>query len=556
MGTIRVEFLLATAILAGSMAVVPVVAPNKCSFASEATPSSSEQYEPTHGDMMIKGVAGDASVLLPILAVDVPSMEVTDLIFNGLLKYDKDINLTGDLAEKWEISEDRLRIRFHLRKGVRWHDGKPFTARDVGYTHRAYVDPKTPTAFASAFLKIKELRILDDYTLEVIYDKPYAPTLDSWVRNKILPAHLLEGKDISHSALKRHPIGTGRYKLKSWQTGDRMVLDANPDYFLGQPYISRVVNRVIPDQATMFLELQANGADMMELTPLQFTRQTNTTWFKQNFNKYRQCEFGYVYLGYNLNDWKFKDKKVRQALTMSIDRENIVKGALLSLGQVAHSPYKPDEFWYNSRVRKWPYDPETARKMLKEAGWSDTNGDGILDQNGKPFEFTIITNQGNEARKNAAVMIQRNLKNQGIKVHIRIIEWAAFLKEFLEKRNFEVYLCGWVSEKDPDGIDQWHSSKTGPNQFNHVGYSNPRVDRMLELGVSTYDRDERKKYYDEFQEILSEDQPVTFLWVIERLFAVHSRFRGIQPGPVGLDYNFEKWYVPKLLQKRHGGLTP
>jgi peptide/nickel transport system substrate-binding protein len=515
----------------------------------ETRPASALQSAPAAGDMIVIGSIGDASVLLPILAQDTASTGVTDLIYNGLLKYDKNIRLVGDLAESWEVSGDNLRIRFFLRKGVRWHDGTPFTARDVEYTYRAHVDPKTPTPHASRFMKIKELLVRDDHTVDVIYDEPFAPAPDSWVINKILPRHLLEGTEITGSPLKRSPVGTGPYKFKEWQTGEKIVLDANPDYFDGPPYISRVVFRIIPDQATLFLHLKSGGIDAMPLTELQCTRQTETPWFRENFKKYRYTDFGYVYLGYNLEDWKFKDRKVRQALTMAIDREAIIKCALLGMSKVAHAPYKPDTYWYNDKVIKWPYDPQKATRMLAEAGWKDTDGDGILDKNGKPFEFTIITNQGNEARKNAATIIQSNLKKVGIRVNVRVLEWAAFLKDFLQKRNFEVYLCGWISTFDPDEIDRWHSSKTGEHQFNHISYRNPEVDRLLLAATSTHDPKIRKEYYDKFQDILAEDQPITFLWVIERIRAVHSRFHGIDPGPVGMDYNLEKWYVPKDLQK-------
>jgi peptide/nickel transport system substrate-binding protein len=367
---------------------------------------------------------------------------LTNLIFNGLLKYDREVNLSGDLAEKWEASEDQLTIRFHLRRNVRWHDGKPCTGRDVEYTYKLYVDPATPTPYADTFMRIKKLRLLDDYTVDVTYEAPYAPALDSWVYNKILPRHLLEGTDVTASPLKREPVGTGPYRFKEWQTGEKIVLESNPDYFEGRPYLSRIVMRIIPDQATMFLELEAGDLDHARLSSLQFARQTDTAWFKKTFKKYRHSDFGYVYLGYNLQDWKFKDKRVRQALTTAVDRETIVKCVNLGFAQVAYTPYKPDCFWHNSNVKKWPYDPERAKKMLAEAGWEDTDGDGILDKDGRPFEFTIITNQGNVERKNACTMIQCYLKKVGIRVQIRVLEWAAFLKHFLDKRNFEAYLCG------------------------------------------------------------------------------------------------------------------
>jgi len=516
---------------------------------SQADRSAKEkQYKPAYGDMIIRGTIGDASVLLPVLASDSASGAINDLIYNGLVKYDKDINLVGDLAEKWEISEDKLTIRFSLRKDVKWQDGKPFTSEDVEFTYNVYTDPKTPTAYSGDFLRIKELRKLDEHTVAVTYKRPYAPALGSWAAG-MLPRHLLEGTEITESPLKRKPVGTGPYRFKEWKTGEKIVVDENPDYFDGRPYISRVLTRIIPDPATMFLELKAGRIDQMGLTPLQYRRQTETKRFKADFRKYKYLSFGYTYLGYNLLDWKFKDKKVRQALTTAINRESVVEGVLLGLGRVAFTPFKPDTYWFNPNVKKFAYDPEKAKKMLAEAGWKDTDGDGILDKDGKPFEFIIITNQGNDMRKNAATIIQRDLKAVGVKVRIRVIEWAAFLKNFINKKKFEACLLGWGIGIDPNQLDIWDSRKTGEHQLNFISYKNEEVDKLLERGVSTYDRKERKKYYDKFQEIIAEDQPYTFLYVSLALPIINSRFHGIKPAPVGIGYNFEKWYVPKPLQK-------
>ncbi|MCX5872326.1 MAG: ABC transporter substrate-binding protein, partial [Deltaproteobacteria bacterium] len=193
-------------------------------------PASAGDSKPDYGDMLIRGSIGDASVLLPVLASDSASGDINSLIYNGLVKYDKDINLIGELAERWDISEDKLRIRFFLRKDVKWHDGKPFTAKDVEYTYKVYVDPKTPTAYSTDFLKVKELRVIDDYTVEMVYEKPYAPALGSWGQG-ILPSHLLENVDITESPLKRHPIGTGPYKFKDWVKEKKITVDSFHDYF-------------------------------------------------------------------------------------------------------------------------------------------------------------------------------------------------------------------------------------------------------------------------------------------------------------------------------------
>ena len=519
--------------------------------ANEQSNSGSQEkaYKPAaYGDIIVRGDIGDASNLIPILASDSASHSIAGLIYNGLVKYDKDMNIVGDLAESWDISDDGLVITFHLRKGVKWHDGKPFTAKDVLYTYQITVDPKTPTAYAGDFLKVKKAEVLDDYTFRVTYDKPFAPSLISW-SSAVLPRHLLEGQNITKSSLARHPVGTGPYLFKEWLAGQKIVLVSNADYFEGRPYVDGHVTRIIPDMATMFLELRARNIDMMGLTPLQYTRQTENNLFRQSFDKYRYLAFAYTYLGYNLKHPFFADKRVRQAISYAINKEEIISGVLLGLGKPATGPYKPGTWAYNENVKTYSYNPQKARELLRAAGWTKTNNDGFLEKDGRPFTFELVTNQGNETRQKCAEIIQRQLKEVGIDVKIRILEWAAFINDFISKRRFEAVILGWTIPLDPDAYDVWHSSKTAPEELNFISYKNPEVDALLEKARSTFDQKLRKKYYDRFQEILVEDQPYTFLYVPDELVIISKRFRGIEPAPIGLSHNFIKWYVPKDEQK-------
>jgi len=513
-----------------------------------ANSRSSEEMPPAYGDILVRGDIGDASNLLPLLASDSASHGIASMIYNGLVKYDKNMNIVGDLAKSWDISADGLVITFHLRRGVKWHDGYPFTAADVFYTYQVTIDPRTPTAYAGDFLKVKKAEVLDDYTFRVTYDKPFAPALISW-GSAVLPKHLLEGQNITQSPLARQPIGTGPYRFKEWVAGQKIVLVSNPDYFEGRPYLDGRITRIIPDSATMFLELRARNLDMMELTPLQYTRQTETRLFKNHFNKYRYLSFSYTYLGYNLKNPLFIDKRVRQAISYAINKNEIISGVLLGLGKPAHGPYKPGTWAYNERVKVYDYNPKKARELLQAAGWTKVNGEGILEKEGKPFVFEIVTNQGNETRQKCAEIIQRQLKEIGIEVKIRILEWSAFVTDFINKRRFDAVILGWTIPMDPDAYDVWHSSKTAPEELNFVSYNNPEVDALLEKGRSTFDQKLRKKYYDRFQEILAEDQPYTFLYVPDALVIMDKRFRGIEPAPIGLEHNFIKWYVPRGEQK-------
>lgn len=511
-------------------------------------PAEGESARPAYGDTLIEASIGEPSNLLPVLASDSASSDINGLVYSGMVRYDKNFVLEGDLAESWDISADGRTITFHLRDGVTWHDGQPLTSADVLFTYQLYVDPNTPTSYAEAYRQVTSATAPDPLTFVVSYEKPYAPALASW-GVAILPKHLLEGVEITKSPLSRQPVGTGPYLFKEWKSGEKIVLEANPNYYEGRPYIKRVVYRVIPDQSTQFLELQSGGLDYMGLTPIQYSTQTDTIAFKRHFNKYRYLSFSYTYLGYNLERPLFRDRRVRQALTHAINKQEIIDGVLLGLGQPATGPYKPDTWVYQQDVKRYPYDPERARALLAEAGWSDSDGDGILDKHGTPFSFTIVTNQGNDLRAKTGEIIQRRFREIGVEVKLRVIEWASFLKEFINPGNFDATILGWSTGPEPDQYNIWHSSKTGPRELNFVKFKNREVDEQLELGRRTFVQAERKQHYGRIQEILAEEQPYTFLYVGESLPAVAKRFRGIEPAPAGITHNFIRWYVPESEQK-------
>ncbi|MBU2541399.1 MAG: peptide-binding protein [Candidatus Omnitrophica bacterium] len=509
--------------------------------------TSAQEVKDT-GDTIVVGSIGDARSLIPILASDSASGDIVGLVFNGLIKYDKDINLIGDLAESWQIAEGGLVIIFKLRKNVRWHDGTPFSARDVEFTFRKLIDPDVKTPYSGDFQKVKAIEVIDEYTLKVTYKEPFSPGLSSWGMG-IMPKHILENEDFNNTSFSRNPIGTGPYKFKFWKTQEKIVLEANEAYFQSRPFIDRYIYRIIPDQATLFLEAQVEGVDLSGLTPFQYKRQTDTAFFKNTFNKYRLPSFGFTYLGFNLKNPLFKDKKVRQALDYALDKNEIIKGVLLGLGRVCTGPFVPDSWAYNQDISVRDFNQDKARHLLKGAGWQDTDRDGWLDREGKRFEFTIITNQGNEQRKAVAEIIQKRLADIGIKVKIKIIEWSAFISEFIDKRKFDAVLLGWSLSRDPDNYDIWHSSKTREGEFNFISYNNKKVDDLLVKGRRTFNQAERARLYKEIHEIIYEDAPYIFLYVPDSLPIVHKRFKGIKPEPLGIGYNFIKWWVPDSEQK-------
>jgi peptide/nickel transport system substrate-binding protein len=508
------------------------------------TPGSSSAALPVTGDSLVEGTIGEASTLIPLLATDSSSHAVAGQIYNGLVKYDKNLTIVGDLAESFTVSPDGQTIIFHLRHGVTWHDGAPFTSRDVLYTYHVTIDPKTPTAYAEDFKQVKNISAPDAHTIIVTYEAPFAPALASWGMN-ILPAHLLEGQDITKSPLARKPVGTGPYRFKEWVAGQKIVLEANNSYFEGRPYIDKFIYRIIPDTSTMYMEMKAGAIDIMNLTPVQYARQTSSQEFTSRFNKYRYPSSTYLYMGYNLRHPLFGDKRIRQAITAAINKDELIQGVLFGMGQKAHGPIVPGRWAYNPDVNDINYNPKHAADLLAQAGWRTTNSDGILVKDGKPFTFTILTNQGNQQRLMTAQIIQQRLRQVGIDIKIRVVEWAAFLKEFVNKGKFEVVLLAWSISQDPDMYDIWHSSKTKPGELNFIGYNNAEVDRLLIAGRNTFDIAQRRQAYFRIQNILADEQPYTFLYVPDALPVVSSRIRGVEPAPAGIGHNQNRWYVPK-----------
>ena len=525
--------------------------------ADSAVDHATASEKPAYGDTFIEALTGNISGLIPNVLSDSASFEVGSLIYSGLVTRDRDLNVIGELAESWRFSKDCLDLTFHLRRDVRWHDDTPFTAADVVFTYETMINPKTPTAYREDFRAVASVEAVDPYTLRVRYKQPYAKALQSWgiwmLPKHVLEPYVREGRLREAPQNRANPVGTGAYRFKEWKPGEKVVLVANPGYFEGQPHISRVVYRIIPSQATIFLELKAKGVDSAGLTALQFKRQTEYPAFRKAYHKYEYPASAYTYLGFNLRDPRFADRRVRQAFAHAIDKREIIDGVLLGLGREATGPYKPGTWAYNPSVKTYPYDMDKARALLAEAGWTK-NADGVLvNRHGQPFAFELLTNQGNDERKKVAEIVQASLKELGVQVDIRVIEWASFLKEYIKKRRFEAIILGWGIGLDPDQYEIWHSSKTGPDELNHVSYANPEVDALLEQGRQSCREEERKKSYARLQEILAEDQPIIFLYFRDALPVVSSRVRGIVPSPNGILYNFNKWYVPKHLQRYTAG---
>ncbi len=513
---------------------------------------------PAHGDRMVDASIGDASNLIPMIAGDASSHAIAGQLYLSLLKYDRALNLTGQLAESWSISDDQLSITFKLKKGLKWSDGRAFTSSDCAFTLALIQDDHTQSAYKSDYAKVVRFETPDELTFRVFYSEPYSPALSTWSSLAMLPKHVFEHEDIMNTPLSRQPAATiGPYRLADWQGQQSILMRANPDYYDGDVWITERMTRIIPDPATQFLELSAGNIDSMGLTPIQYSRLFEMKpSLKDNYKRYKYLNFVYTYLGFNLTRTPFDDPLVRQALAFAIDRQELVDGVLLGLGEAIATPYKPGTYWVNEKLKPRPYSIEKAKELLFKAGWRDSDGDGVLDKDGKPFKFTILTNNGNKQRADTATIIQHRLKKVGVRVEVRLVEWSAFIENFINKRNFEAVLLGWSLSPDPDQYNIWHSSQTGERQFNFLSYSNPRVDESLIAATRTFDKAERKKLYDIVQEEIYKDVPMVFLYAPYSLPAMHKRIHGIDPAPAGIGHNSEKWFVPESMQKYQVSITP
>ncbi|RJO64055.1 MAG: peptide-binding protein [Candidatus Omnitrophota bacterium] len=510
--------------------------------------AGSEGIAEDRGDAFVVGSISDARTLLPIIASDSASQDVCSMIFNGLVKYDKNLDLVGDLAQSWEVKEGGLVLVFHLRRNVSWQDGRPFTAKDVEFTYRQLINPSVRTPYSGDFERIKTLEALDDYTIRVTYKELFAPALSSWGMF-IIPKHILEKQDLNSSTFQRKPVGTGPYVFKKWKSQNYIELLSSNTYFEKVPFISRYITRVIPDESTMFLELETEGLDAAGISALQYKRQTDTDFFKKKYYKFRLPSFSYLYLGYNLERGLFKDRRVREALNYAVNKQELIDMVLLGYGSIANGPFVPQSWAYDAQFPPAAFNQAKARSLLNDAGWKDDNFDGILEKDAVSFEFSILTNQGNEERIKAAQIIQKRLKEVGVRVKIKVVEWSVFLTEIINKRDFDAVLLGWSLSRDPDNFDIWHSSKIKPGEFNFIGYRNKEVDELLVQARKTFDQEKRKNCYFKINKLIYRDQPCMFLYVADNLFVVHKRFRNIEPGPSGIWHNFIYWWVPNVEQK-------
>ncbi|RXJ85628.1 peptide-binding protein [Arcobacter sp. CECT 8985] len=474
-------------------------------------------------------ISSSPSRLNPVLSNDTASTEISQWLFNGLLKYDKFGNIVPDIAKSYKFKTNKELI-ITLKKGVLWQDGVEVTSKDVIFTYKTIINPKIYISFKSNFNKVKSVKALGKYKIMITYKEPYFKALEIWMVG-LLPYHILKDeKNLMTSKFNKHPIGTGPYILKTFKNSSNIVLKANDNYFEGRPKIDEINYKFYPDTTTSFLMLKQKKLDVSSLSALQVDRQID----KKFLNNYRIIEsqsFSYDYVGLNLKNKKFKDIKVRKALSLAINRKELVDILFFGHGKVCTGPFLPGSYVYNNKIKADKQNIKKAKELLNEAGYNKKN----------PLEFELTTNTGNDIRINAAQIIQHQLKKAGVNVKIRVLEWQAFLNTVVLPKKFEAILLGWSTTLAPDAYPLWHSKSAKKGGFNLVSYNNKKVDKLIEEGSITVNRDKFAKIYKKIFSLIAKDIPYLFLYIPNSITVVNKDIKHIEPTYLGIMHNQIEW---------------
>ncbi|MDR3345801.1 MAG: peptide-binding protein [Campylobacteraceae bacterium] len=463
----------------------------------------------------------------PILSTDSVSAEISQFIFNSLITYDENASIKMELAKSYEFLDNRT-LLFHLRDDILWSDGERFGAKDVLFTYESIISPKLSTPYAADFKHVEKVEALDNLSVKITYKYPYFKALETWMMG-ILPEHILKNESsLMTSSFNQKPTGTGMFTLKKFSISSDFILEANKKYFLGSPKLDSLVYHFAPDTTTEFLMLKAGELDMGDITPLQFNRQLDKK-FREKYDIHESISHSYSYVGFNLDLPKFKDAKIREALSLAIDRQELIDILLFGEGVVCTGPFLPATNAFNAEVKLPERDIKKAKELLKKAGYDEKN----------PFEFELVTNTGQ--RTYAAQILQRQLKEAGVLMKIRVMEWQAFLNTVITPRRFDAFLMGWSLGIKSDAYAIWHSESDKVGGFNLVGYKNDEVDKLIKEAERTIDEDEFGRIYRRIFALIADDKPYLFLFIPKKLTAVNKNISHVYPSIIGITHNILEW---------------
>ena len=566
--------------------------------AGGATTAVKPAGPPQRGDWLFCQLSADPTSLNPITASDNVARQVMRYIFPRLLVVDLDTLELRPLVARArpEISDDKLTYTFRLREGVTFSDGVPLTAADVVFTMKVLKHPDVRSPHLRNYFESVEDVVADDpLTVRFVLRTPYFRNEVALGSIQTLPAHYYDAEGSLASTtireldavargeasadtlpeaargfakrfnedFSRSPMGPGAFAVvdpeRDVVTGDRIVLRRRADYWakddptLGDAFVDRIVYRVVPDREAALVALKRGDLDTVPLTPVQHRGpQTNRAGFDRQARKQEYPSLSYTYIGWNAKRPLFADARVRRALSHLVDKQSIVDTVLLGLGEPVESPIDISLPEYNRDLEPYAYDPVLARKLLAEAGWTDSDNDGVLDKEidgvRVPLRFELVSNSGNPVRRSVGLAVIDTLKRAGVDASFRDIDWSIMLGR-VKQHDYDAVILGWVVPPTaPDLYQTWHSSQAVIDGSNYAYYKSPRVDALLEAYRVEFDPAKRKEIYDEVQRIIYDDQPYTFLFAPTRVSAWSNRFRDVSWYSGG-DTEYGEWWVPQDAQR-------
>ena len=468
-------------------------------------------------------------------------------LYDPILDYDENGDLIPVLAASLpDVSDDHLTVTIKLRKDIHWQDGVPITAQDVKFTLDKIQDPNIPAINkVNYFEKLASLDTPDDHTLVFRWKEPFSPGMYAITQLWPIPEHIYGKGDFMTNPANRKPVGSGPFMFDEWRSGQYISLKRYDGYYGRKAYLDRVIFKIVEDDAVALNMLRTGELDEMRATQGQWEKQMSDPDFEARFNKY-QCYFPqYNFINWNCRRVWFKDPRVRLAMTFLFDRESVNNKIYAGYARLVSGPFYINSWAYDKTVKPHPFDPERARQLLDEAGWKDTDGDGIRDKDGKKFEFELSIAHGSNTASQFAQLLQEECGKSGIRVNIRQVEGATFFDR-IGKGDFDACTFGWVLDLDPDVYDTFHTSSVPPNGLNHGAYSNASVDSLLVEGRREFDQEKRAAIYHRVHRIMHMDPPYTFVNSVPDKRPIARRIQGVKLSPRG-PYDFwpgaDYWWI-------------
>lgn len=514
-----------------------------------------QEYPGDEGDWLVWRIHSEPRSLNPISVEGglVARWIHTQNIFERLFEYDLDydgVKLKPWLAKNYEMSDDGLEVIIHLREDIHFSDGVPFTADDVIFTYETIMNPGIDAPhIRNYYSNFKEAIKINDHTVKFVFNEVYWKTIESFGIFEVLPKHIYEFDDPDKFNKRRsEPVGSGPYVFEKWDVGQQIVLKRNENYWGHKPNLKKIVFRIILNSMSALQALRSGDIDYMEPTSEQFVEMSKDNSFKSDYQfiSVWQPSEAYFFIGWNQARPFFKDKKVRMAMTHIIDRKLILDNLLSGNGKIVTGPFYPLGKQSNPNIKPWPYNPAKATELLDEAGWIDTNNDGIRDKDGISFSFKFTYSTGSINSERLAKILKDSAVKAGIEVIADPVESSIFTEKY-NSRDFDSLILGWGGTIESDPYQIWHSSQIQGRGNNFVSFNNKEANAIIEKARRTLDAEKRYPLYHRFHEILHDEQPYTFLYIRPEQHFLHKRFENVKIHKLGLN-SFE-WYVPREKQR-------